>query len=615
MKIKKILTSAIIAGLLTLTITSCGSSEENTDFSTKEVKFYREKDDNNNLIVNRNIDLRYYDKTPNVPFMGVNEFYNEFYNTNLDVKKEDSVFTFTNNITNSYIKVDTLNDVLSVYDIDGFSEHPEFIDSNSTIFLKEPTVTKTPLSPKIIDLSSYSIDAYRSKSDAYLPLSLISNLVTGTSLYSIVYNEEALFEFDYKDRLGKVKGTEAKSRMEDFYGDTYKNIFKSDSNRSDDMINFSYNLICLLIDNFRGYTTQMKFIDNNIVSLGLNGTLEKYHPQIKKLLLSNNRKEYTAGFIGLFGGLSDGGHTAYPIKLIGEITSEDQKRVVDYYEGEEQQFLQNSQIGLITRSSVQGYVMRSRKSSIGFDSNDTFYYYNDDQNDLAYLGFNTFVVDYAGWDEYYKDKASGKTGTIPTNDSYARVREGLYQALEDGVSDLVIDMAGNGGGDSAALAGILGLLNGAKATISFNVISNRYRIDENFLVDINLDGLYDENDINEANKFKDLNIVIMTSDYSFSCGNLLPSLLVELGYKTIGQKSGGGSCAIMMGSSGDGIYYIRSSYKCLSDASGNNIDNGVNVDVELLSNPQVVPGIGIFYSYDKFYDFAEVKNVINSLKQ
>ena len=615
MKIKKILTSAIIAGLLTLTITSCGSSEENTDFSTKEVKFYREKDDNNNLIVNRNVDLRYYDKTPNVPFMGVNEFYNEFYNTNLDVKKEDSVVTFTNNITNSYIKVDTLNDVLSVYDIDGFSEHPEFIDSNSTIFLKEPTVTKTPLSPKIIDLSSYSIDAYRSKSDAYLPLSLISNLVTGTSLYSIVYNEEALFEFDYKDRLGKVKGTEAKSRMEDFYGDTYKNIFKSDSNRSDDMINFSYNLICLLIDNFRGYTTQMKFIDNNIVSLGLNGTLEKYHPQIKKLLLSNNRKEYTAGFIGLFGGLSDGGHTAYPIKLIGEITSEDQKRVVDYYEGEEQQFLQNSQIGLITRSSVQGYVMRSRKSSIGFDSNDTFYYYNDDQNDLAYLGFNTFVVDYAGWDEYYKDKASGKTGTIPTNDSYARVREGLYQALEDGVSDLVIDMAGNGGGDSAALAGILGLLNGAKATISFNVISNHYRIDENFLVDINLDGLYDENDINEANKFKDLNIVIMTSDYSFSCGNLLPSLLVELGYKTIGQKSGGGSCAIMMGSSGDGIYYIRSSYKCLSDASGNNIDNGVNVDVELLSNPQVVPGIGIFYSYDKFYDFAEVKNVINSLKQ
>lgn len=615
MKIKKILTSAIIAGLLTLTITSCGSSEENTDFSTKEVKFYREKDDNNNLIVNRNVDLRYYDKTPNVPFMGVNEFYNEFYNTNLDVKKEDSVFTFTNNITNSYIKVDTLNDVLSVYDIDGFSEHPEFIDSNSTIFLKEPTVTKTPLSPKIIDLSSYSIDAYRSKSDAYLPLSLISNLVTGTSLYSIVYNEEALFEFDYKDRLGKVKGTEAKSRMEDFYGDTYKNIFKSDSNRSDDMINFSYNLICLLIDNFRGYTTQMKFIDNNIVSLGLNGTLEKYHPQIKKLLLSNNRKEYTAGFIGLFGGLSDGGHTAYPIKLIGEITSEDQKRVVDYYEGEEQQFLQNSQIGLITRSSVQGYVMRSRKSSIGFDSDDTFYYYNDDQNDLAYLGFNTFVVDYAGWDQYYKDKASGKTGTIPTNDSYARVREGLYQALEDGVSDLVIDMAGNGGGDSAALAGILGLLNGAKATISFNVISNHYRIDKNFLVDINLDGLYDENDINEANKFKDLNIVIMTSDYSFSCGNLLPSLLVELGYKTIGQKSGGGSCAIMMGSSGDGIYYIRSSYKCLSDASGNNIDNGVNVDVELLSNPQVVPGIGIFYSYDKFYDFAEVKNVINSLKQ
>ncbi|MBO5528688.1 MAG: hypothetical protein J6A47_05125 [Bacilli bacterium] len=82
-------------------------------------------------------------------------------------------------------------------------------------------------------------------------------------------------------------------------------------------------------------------------------------------------------------------------------------------------------------------------------------------------------------------------------------------------------------------------------------------------------------DVKEADKFKALNITVLTSPCAFSCGNLLPSLLKGIGYQTIGQKTGGGSFSIMFGASADGLTYFRSPYFCLSDNSGRNIDSGV----------------------------------------
>ena len=109
-----------------------------------------------------------------------------------------------------------------------------------------------------------------------------------------------------------------------------------------------------------------------------------------------------------------------------------------------------------------------------------------------------------------------------------------------------------------------------------------------------------------------MKIVILTSSYAFSCGNLLPSLLKELGYKTIGEKTGGGSCAIMIGSMPDGAYYVRSSYKCLSDAAGHNIDSGVTVAVDLLGEPTETP-VGNIGDYAKFFDVEYVAQVLKDL--
>ena len=59
---------------------------------------------------------------------------------------------------------------------------------------------------------------------------------------------------------------------------------------------------------------------------------------------------------------------------------------------------------------------------------------------------------------------------------------------------------------------------------------------EKYLIDINLDGIFDGRDVDECDKF-DFNIGVLTSKASFSCANLFPSMMKELGYMIIGQPS------------------------------------------------------------------------------
>ena len=598
-KIFKTILFSIFLCASILTVSSC-KNDECGKYEIKEVNFYKKKDE-----VDRKIKLRFYEATPTVPYIGVKEFYKEFYNTDLEVTQDNSDFKYTRG--NAYIEIDTKSDIFTINNIDLLASHPDFKESNSKVFYKPIEEENTTLVPKTISLKTYSIESYKSTGDAYLPLTLISNIVTGCNLFLIVYNEENLYEFDYQGQLSNNM-----ERTETYYGDSFKEPMMKDTDRSKDMIDFSYNLMCLLIDNFRGYTTQMEFIDNNIVTLGLNGTLEKYYPEIKTYLLSKNRKEYMAGVSGLFMCLADGGHTALMTSLQKDLF--DGGNLIPYYENYQNtvQKFTNSTMKTVLKLYSKASMSSLKKEAFGITSHDNYYYSNAEKK-VAYLGFDHFEVNYDGWDSYYKAIEKGDAGVIPREkDTYSYVRSKLYQALDDGMEYLVLDLSTNGGGNSGALLGVLGLLNESNATMAFNDVVNHFRTDSICKVDINLDGKFDDKDVTEARKFKDLNVVILTSNYAFSCGNLLPSLLKGLGFKTIGEKTGGGSCAIMLGAMPDGAYYIRSSYKCLSDEEGNNIDSGVLVDVSLLKDSIAQNGITI-NDYSNFYNIDYVHNVLTNL--
>ena len=605
-------------GLATSTsFSSTNTNTEEGEYQIKNVNFYKEKNK-----VDRQVELRYYSDQPNVPYIGIKKYLKEFYKTDITVTQDGYNFKFSK--PNSYIELNTKDEILSIDGINELSTHPDFKESVSTIFLARTDTKSTTTKPTTVSLKAYSMNTYKSDGDAYVPLTLISNLITGANLFLITYNGESLYEFDYKGQL-----SDNVQRMDTYYGEEYSApLLDTTKPRQSDMINFSYNLMCLMIDKFRGYTCQMEFVDNNVLSLGLDGTLERYYPSVKSLLLSEDKITYLAGLMALFFGLGDGGHTALLADCVKPAFTDESgnSTLMNYYESDTQMLVGNATMHMLVPQFGKANMMNFKTTSFNLTDSDKLvidstgatsqcYYRFDNEKKLAYVGFDKFNVDYDGWTSYYNALGKGETPTNPCpGDTYFFVRNSLFKALEDGAERVVLDLSTNGGGDSAALLGIVGLFNEGKATFSTNDVVSHSRIDENSLVDINLDGKYDDADKTEANRLKSMNIVLLTSKCSFSCGNLLPSILKELGVKTIGEQSGGGSCAIMLGTTPDGALYVRSSYLCLSNQSGHNIDSGVPVDVSLVGEPKVYQGVTLT-NYTQFYNLDVVNNAIKELFQ
>ena len=118
-----------------------------------------------------------------------------------------------------------------------------------------------------------------------------------------------------------------------------------------------------------------------------------------------------------------------------------------------------------------------------------------------------------------------------------------------------------------------------------------------FEVDRNLDGRFDEKDAEVAYH---LNFAVLISTYSFSCGNMLPALVKDYGIPLLGQRSGGGSCAVLYNPSADGFGYRYSTHRNrLTNTKNENIDSGIEPTY-------------VLETVDDFYDVPKVTKLIES---
>ena len=169
------------------------------------------------------------------------------------------------------------------------------------------------------------------------------------------------------------------------------------------------------------------------------------------------------------------------------------------------------------------------------------------------------------------------------------------------VKNIVLDLSTNGGGVLGVLFKVLCLLSKNNSTKFFyledncevlGVVSNS--------IDLNGDDKYDEQDCYGSA----FNFYLLTSDCSFSCGNALPCLAQKYNIaKIIGQKSGGGECAV-------GVHYLPNSqyvyhssnlhigYYDNATETFTGFEGGAPVDIEIKDN-------------SKFYDV----NYLNVLIQ
>ena len=120
--------------------------------------------------------------------------------------------------------------------------------------------------------------------------------------------------------------------------------------------------------------------------------------------------------------------------------------------------------------------------------------------------------------------------------------------------------------------------------------------------------MFDDKD-KEVWKNYQLKYGVMTSSFSFSCGNLFPSLMKDMGFPILGEKSGGGACAVQNFVTPEGLQYQLSSARArLTDMNWVNIDPGVEPTIPI----KVMQDDGVTLDYSKFYDVSYVSSLLKN---
>ena len=166
---------------------------------------------------------------------------------------------------------------------------------------------------------------------------------------------------------------------------------------------------------------------------------------------------------------------------------------------------------------------------------------------IQYSG-DTAVIHFAGFKDDTPDrKNSYYLEPVTEEDSKTSSFAFFYNSFKEieehgGIKNVVINVAGNGGGAAAGLVSVLGFLSedGEVKITDLDTLTGSYR-EEYYHVDTNLDGIADDQD-GFGGQY---DFYIMTSGNSYSCANALPYFAQKNGLaKIIGSKPGGGDCCL-----------------------------------------------------------------------
>ena len=281
----------IMSTLLSIALSGCTfaiqspKDYQDTDIYVIRKMEQKEGEEKKTPVRDRTISLRFYDDMPNVPYVKVSTYFKEFFNTTFKAVKNGDTYKY--GYSNGHnISFNAKDDLFSSIGLRSFNGHPDFKSSTGKLFIDYYGQTSTSKSTKVISLANYSIDIKDDGKEAYVPLTFLSKLAGGVSFYNAQYNGKDVYVIDGQAQLSDEVRDVA------YYSDSYYEVLSDfTTKRPEDLARYNYSELCFVFDNLRGYTTQLLFGDNNLLSLGLNGLLEQYYPSIKSSLLSLDNKK------------------------------------------------------------------------------------------------------------------------------------------------------------------------------------------------------------------------------------------------------------------------------------------------------------------------------------
>ncbi len=498
------------------------------------------------------VTFRYYEETPNVPFISLKEYYKKLQGENLTAYHEgDGIFTLNNHkkgamdatldVNKGTITAGDYTKFSYISDVNNHEKGVNFplIQSVSGVYLEE---AKTAT----IDLTEYGIKIHTDKDskNIWVPFQTAADLfINGANYYAFTMGD-AVFFIDQTAVMDDdiqffAKDPQFTQRMHTALVST---------TRSADLIEYTYNELCLLFDTFYG-KPGLGEISELQAKYGLDKALDMYGDNtrtIKEYLKSPEWAKYLAG-LNLFSNfVYDGGHTVTYLWIISinQLTYyADMAKFVEDYKA----YLGAVDVPSHPARSDTTEILRQLRTDAWSDmekiGDDTYYY---EKGDTAVFVFDSFNDDAEAWTDYM----NGDRDDLPDD-----CIGDLYRALDKANSNpniekFVLDLTTNGGGyvrDVVFMNTLLTTQNHIHETI--DTVSREVGKYE-MRGDINLDGKFDDDDYVAPYRF---DYAILTSCASFSSGNLLPVTAQYNGIMILGERSGGGSCNMQIFATADGM--------------------------------------------------------------
>ncbi len=420
------------------------------------------------------------------------------------------------------------------------------------------------------DVGQSGLDIISNGDNVYLPFSVINSTFYESMSVPIVFNGDdfymALSDMFIKPRLTQT----AKAELSSFGKSYYTGAYSKTKTRTDAMIEYSYDTLCFNFNNFYGFHDKYENFD-------LNTYLNKNYPTIVTHLKSNDVQIYETGINELHRWAFGDGHTStlYYSSFNGQLNNLTREKT-QTSEREQKLFATQRELAQLRKEtlgdSFSALSLASKTAIIRFDSYEHTGVKFTKENIADYSALDTFALFYNCFQEIQKHSE---------------------------IENVIFDLSVNGGGAADALIASTGFLSrDIKLAIDSPTANTLSHAEVNYSIDTNLDGKFDEND-SFAGKY---NFFVLTSNFSFSCANLFPTLCRANGLaKMIGETSGGGACIVRSTVTADGMCTRMSNdqrLEYMKDGQLTDNDEGIVPDYE--------------YARADYYDNAKLAAFVES---
>ena len=590
---------AIILNCIPLISCAAVNSDGGKPYEEKEVQIFEKE------LTERTVPLRFYEKTPNVAYMGIGDYFDLMLGGGLTVAESGDGKYLLTNAAGATAEVDLSKGVVSSDDMPSFENYYDkaregvkssFKDSDAPYLRLREVEYLDPPKRVEMDLGSCGIALYGEKDEVYFPVSVLASWLTDIAQNIVCYNGKYLYV---------CAGDTGFEQDTSYYYTEYYEKITNGEKRDSDLTAYSYADLCFIFRYMYGYPGTTTLDEEILREKGLDEALRACGEeglQSIEQLSSEDFREFWLGMYNFSGRYMDDGHTRTMLSMdLGNPDSiEKQKYFLDYiWDQLENESMSENDSRIMGTS---GEIIQLRPETYSQE-----HYYK--SGDTAIICFNSFSVERDSWLRYYEEG-----GEFP-EDALGIVVSGLKKASEDSdVRNVVFDLSANLGGYTDALMGILSIAAGNEYLPGYNELSGqRFKI--YFDVDRNLDGVFDEKD--QEVRY-DFNYAALISNASFSCGNYFPFLFRETGGLLIGERSGGGCCSVQKAMLSEGLDISISGCKFkLCDDEENNLEEGALPEVPLEAGMKTVVNefTGEERSVRDYSAYADPEGICNKVSE